>query len=166
MLNAYVHSVIDYGLDIWAIHSIQQLNQIQEKVDRFIVSFFLPGLIRRSKAGYDTVKRNVCIHKLWTKCNFTSIHERMDFVMLKNLYKDFIANKLSFTARSESKSMPLLETHSFKSQLFKNSVLYKGALLWNSLPKSWVLKEVGYNKFKEKVLEWIISKRDNVYVYN
>jgi len=48
MPNAYVHSIIDYGLDIWAIKTPAQLSEIQSKIDRFIISFFLPGLIRRS----------------------------------------------------------------------------------------------------------------------
>jgi len=40
MLNAYVHSVIDYSIDIWAVESLNCLNRMQAKVDRFLKCFF------------------------------------------------------------------------------------------------------------------------------
>ena len=33
MINAYVHSAIDFGLDIWAVQSKLQLYQLQDIID-------------------------------------------------------------------------------------------------------------------------------------
>jgi len=124
MINAYVHSVIDYGLDIWAVQSTIQLSSIQDKIDRFLVSFFLPGLMRRTKKCYNVMRRRINVQDMWSKCNFTSIHERLDFVTIKNLFKDYCQDKLTFSQRSQIKSMPLLVIPTFSSVIYKNSLKY------------------------------------------
>jgi len=164
MLNASVNSVIDYGLDIWAVQSPEKLTEIQGKVKRFVISYFLPGIMRRSKLGYDRIKKGININDLLSKCNFLSISERIEFVILKDLFKDVLNGKIVFSPRSKDKNMPLMEVPSFKSQLFRNSILYKGANIWNQLPKDWILLETSYVKFKELVKDWIISKRSDVFV--
>jgi len=97
------------------------------------------------------------------KCNFTSILERLDFVILKNMYKDITSNKIPLSQRSQSKVMPLVVVPTFVSQIFKHSVSFKGSMLWNKLPKNIVLNTTGYEKFKKIVFEWIIAKRNNVF---
>ena len=166
MLNAYVNSVIDYGLDIWAVQSKAQLSQIQGRIDRFIVSFFLPGLVRRSKLCYNSLKSSINIHELWLKCNFLSVSERINYVILKNMYDCYRSEELCFSQRSLDKNMPLVVVPSFQSQIFKNSIVFRGASLWNTLPANWILKNLSYNKFKDLVKEWIIVKRSDEFIYD
>ncbi len=44
MVNAHIHSVIDYGIDIWAVLTDKQLDVIQRKVDRFLSEVAYPVL--------------------------------------------------------------------------------------------------------------------------
>jgi len=81
------------------------------------------------------------------------------------MYKKYQGNNLLFTNHTIAKSMPLVTVPTFKSQLFKNSILYKGAKIWNSLPNCWILNELGLNKFKELTIEWIIAKRSDADLY-
>jgi hypothetical protein len=46
MLNSYVHSVTDYAIEIWAVQSQSQLNEIQKRIDRFLLEFHYPKLVR------------------------------------------------------------------------------------------------------------------------
>lgn len=101
MLNAYVHSVIDYGLDISAIQSEIMLNQIQGKINRFLVKFFLPNSIRRAKLDYDKIKNSIDMNEMLLKCNFLTVTERSHFVILKNLYANFKSEKVEFTMRTK-----------------------------------------------------------------
>jgi len=167
MLNAYVNSVVDYGLDIWAVQTSTKLNELQEKVNRFLISYFLPGLIRRSKRSkeaYLRVRNSLNVKLLWKRCNFLSIRERKDYVILKNTFLDSIDNTLVFSQRSIDKNMPYMTLPKFNSELFKNSVIYKGIILWNTLPKEWLYKSMTYCKFKNLVKEWIVSKVWDVFV--
>jgi len=59
MMNSYVHSIIDYGLDIWAVRTNIQLKLIQDKIDRFLVTFFLPSIVRRTKKGFTKAIPNI-----------------------------------------------------------------------------------------------------------
>jgi len=164
MINSYVHSIIDYGLDIWAVQTYNQLKLIQDKIDRFLIAFFLPGIVRRTKKIYTKMIQDIDVSTLWKLCNFSSINERINYVILKNLYIDYINDRLILSERSKDKSKPLIVPPTFSSQIFKNSVSYKGAVLWNDLPKDILKEKIGYEKYKHKVFEWIIAKRDNVYV--
>jgi hypothetical protein len=47
MVNSYVHSVIDYGLEIWAVQVDSELQQLQNRVDRFLVEFFCPSSLKQ-----------------------------------------------------------------------------------------------------------------------
>jgi hypothetical protein len=162
MVNSYVHSVIDFGLDIYAVQTKVQLAQLQGTINRFLTGYFLPSLIRRSKYSYDRVKAEVDINKILKDCNFLTVAERADYVLLKNMFKSYQTEKLAFTTHSVSKNMPHVQIASQKS----NCVSYRGAQLWNNLPPKWILKDLTYNKFKENVHTWIVEKRDDIFVYS
>lgn len=48
VINAYVHSVIDYGIEIWAVQSDAMLIDLQRKIDRFIIEFFIAKSPRKN----------------------------------------------------------------------------------------------------------------------
>jgi len=131
MLNFYVNSIID----IWAVQSTNQLKQTQDKIDQFLATYFLPGIARRVKNVYSKIIQEVNIYNLWRLCNFSSINERINYVILKTLYKDYINDKLVPSHRPKDKSKPLIVPPTFSSEIFKNSVSYKRAVIWNNVPK-------------------------------
>jgi hypothetical protein len=47
MLNAYVHSITDYCIDIWSVNSEVRLHKIQALIDRFLVNYFFPQLSKK-----------------------------------------------------------------------------------------------------------------------
>jgi len=165
MVNAYVHSIIDYGLDIWGVQPFDQIDQIQGKINRFLISFFLAGLVKKSKLSYTKFKKSINIYSLLEKCNFLCVSERISFVILKNTFKSFKQKLLLFSKRTEQHNVPQLVVPSFKSQIFKQSIEYKRCNRWNSLPNHWEMSKIGFDRYKELVKEWIIAKRSNVYLY-
>jgi len=82
------------------------------------------------------------------------------------MFPYFIDGKLVFFPRTIDKNMPVVVVSSFNSNTYKDSVYYRGNVLWNNLTKDWQLDKLPYIKFKEKVIEWIITKRKNQFVYN
>jgi hypothetical protein len=54
MLNAHIHSVIDYEywLDIWAVQPEAELQQIQRRIDRFLLEFNCPSQYKKRKKNY------------------------------------------------------------------------------------------------------------------
>ena len=81
------------------------------------------------------------------------------------MYKDYKLGKILFSDRTKDRSMPLVNNLTMKSEIVKKSVDYRSAQLWNTLPKEWILNELGKVKFKDSVKEWIIKKRENDYIY-
>jgi len=133
MLIAYVHSLIDYEINIWAVWRLWtncHLKLTQDSIDRFLTSYFLPGLLRKCKKikSYNVIRSNINVHKLRADCKFTSILERLDFVIFNNMFKDYCRSKLTFSIRTQSKSMPLVVTPTFSSQIFQNYIrgMYPG----------------------------------------
>jgi hypothetical protein len=49
MLNAYIHSVIDYRLDIWAVQPEAELQQIQRRIYRFLLEFYCPSHYKKRR---------------------------------------------------------------------------------------------------------------------
>jgi hypothetical protein len=48
MLNAYIHSVIDYGLHIWAVQPEAELKQIQRSIDTILLEFYCPSHLQKT----------------------------------------------------------------------------------------------------------------------
>jgi hypothetical protein len=148
MINAYVHSITDYCIDIWTVQTDVRLDKIQAVIDRFLLNFFFPSFAKKShKQSYQSVRRSINIIELRNKCNFLSLKERSDYVLLKNLLKSHLWSPLSFTA------------------FYERSLEYRGRKLWNDLPKDWVLNDMSYPGFCVKINKWIVSKRNNEFIY-
>jgi hypothetical protein len=47
MINAYVHSITDYCIDIWTVHSDVKLCKIQALIDRFLLNYFFPSIVKK-----------------------------------------------------------------------------------------------------------------------
>jgi hypothetical protein len=161
MLNAYIHSVIDYGLDIWAVQPETELQQIQRRIDRFLLEFYCPHYKKRRKLSVIGQNTN---YTLLDKCNFLTVTERRNYISLKVSFNDYVNNKLDFSDR-ECRTFPLLKVASHSSESFKKSISFRTCKLWNSLPRDWELKSLSYPKFKELIVYVLKRQRENDYIY-
>jgi hypothetical protein len=90
MLNAYIHSVIDYGLEIWAVQPEAELQQIQ-RIDRFLLEFYCPSHYKKRRKLVIGQNTN---YTLLEKCHFLTVTERRNYISLKVAFKDYVNNKL------------------------------------------------------------------------
>jgi len=51
------------------------------------------------------------------------------------------------------------------SQNLKKSFNYRSSSTWNRLLKDWALNDLSYDMFKENILKWLASKRNDQFVY-
>lgn len=162
MVNAHLHSVTDYCVDIWAVQGTNKLDLIQSKIDKFIYCY--PSLAKRRPScnlSFTKIRDSDDMMKLRNECNFLTLSERLEYVTLKNAFKRYLLCKLSFTPRSASLdfTMPKLPPIVHKTESLKRSILFRTYKLWNALPTDWVLKELTYPSFCHKVKALIISRR-------
>lgn len=157
MINAYVHSVIDYGIEIWAVQSDALLCDLQKTIDRFIVEFFYHK-VSKKKYMNNCFNSNFDINELRKSCNFMTVLQRRDFVILKCAYKDMAHGNVTFSGRSDLRMCPLMTVCNFSSQIFRRSVKYRTITLWNKLPRDLDVKNMSYNKFKETIHDSIFTK--------
>jgi hypothetical protein len=128
MLNAYVHSVTDYCIDIWTVQSDTRLSLIQNKIDRFLINFFFPTIVKKCsrKKSYNSVRNNIDIYKLRDVCNFLTLEERSHYVLPKNMFKCHMSNSLVFTHRSRTYNMPKLPVIRPNSSSYERSLEFRG----------------------------------------
>lgn len=141
MVNAHIHSVIEYGIDIWAVLTDEQLDVIQRKIDRFLAEVMYPTYKRKRKGSCDYAE----IRK---EFEFFSIQQRRDYVVLKGVYRDIKDDILEICKQSIFNDIPRIKIPKFKSETYRKSLDYRGAVLWNKLPKSLKVGEISYDKFK------------------
>ncbi len=49
LLNCHVHTIIDYGITIWATLPDSQLLRLQRKIDQYLVNFYLPIIAKKQR---------------------------------------------------------------------------------------------------------------------
>jgi hypothetical protein len=162
MINACVHSVIDYGIDIWAVQPDAELQQIQRRIDRFLLEFYCPSHFKKRRKVYST--GHFSTYSILDKFNFLTVIERRNYVSLKVAYHDYLNKKLDFSDR-DCRLFPLLKVASHSSETFKKSIAYSTSKLWNSMPRNWELKSLSYTKFKELIVSLFKCQRGNDYIY-
>jgi hypothetical protein len=162
MLNAYIHSVIDYGIDIWAVQPEAELQQIQRKIDRFLLEFYSPSHYKKRKKvnGIGSISN----YTLLDKFNFLTLVERRNYVTLKVAFNDYENDKLEFSDRN-CRTFPLLKVVSHSSESYKKSIAFRTYKLWNSLPREWELNSLSYSKFKALIVSVLKCQRKNDYIY-
>lgn len=165
MLNAYVHSAIDYALEIWAVQPQQKLKSLQNKIDRFLIGYFYPIIVRKSKKKGRIKLNNIDANVIRAKCKFLTVSERRDFVTLKGAYKDYKRNKLSLSQRTITNCKPLIASHNVKAEIYKKSIDHRTKILWNDLPRSLNISEMNFTTFKEEIMEIIVQKRTEEFLY-
>jgi len=170
MLNSYVHSVSDYCLDIWAIQTPNMIQAVQVKIDRFLINYLVPVLAKKYKKqrrvnSIAKLKLNIDINAIREQFNFFTVQERRDIFLLKYMHKLFKNNDLDKLVIQSKKGMPLLSQIAHKSKVFENWMLFRGIKLWNKLPRSLPLKDIGLSVFTDLVKEEIVKSRNDEFYY-
>jgi hypothetical protein len=160
MISCHVHSIIDYCVDIWAVHTNDQLFKIQSKIDTFIVNFMLPSVAKKMKfvkCKFKNIKSKINAHDLRAQLNLLTLCERRDLFLYKYAYVNLHHLK---SVSSVRRSWPLLKKPLFLKSFSQKCINYRATTLWNSLPREWDGKMM-YQNFVQKCREIIISKRKN-----
>jgi len=165
LISAYIHSLSDFAIEVWAVVSTSKLIQLQKKIDSLLLSYFLPSIAKKCRKSRSLVDPNI-IYKLYEKCNFLNVQERSIYVNLKLAYKLFSKDQSLLSVNSRhSRTFPLATVPYHLSQSFKRSFKYRHIHLWNQLPKEWPWIGLSYVNFKELVFKWIVGNRNNDYEY-
>jgi hypothetical protein len=125
VINAYVHSVIDYGLEIWAVQSHSELELLQCRINRFLLEFFCPSHYKKRRKLHVSNSNSVnSVNNLLNTCNFLTITEKRDFVSLKLAFRDFEKGKLELSNR-DNRTFPLIKVKSHVSESFKKCISFR-----------------------------------------
>jgi hypothetical protein len=151
IINAYVHSVTDYDIDMCTVQTEVRLCKMQSLIDRFLINYYFPAIVRKiRKKNYQSVLISININEIRNNCNDVSLKERSDYVLLKNLFKSHSLSPLPFSAfsdRTKNKSMPMLFVLRNSAASYEISIEYHGRRLWNDFPKDWALNDMSYPGF-------------------
>jgi hypothetical protein len=162
MVNAHLHSVIDYCLDIWCVQNKTRLDSLQKKIDRFLISYNFPKLAKKKcnrKKSYQSIRNSIDIVKIRTECNFLTVRERCDYVLLKIAYKYYIKGKLTPAVRNLCHTFPKLKVIDRRTNILKKSTKFRMIELWNDLPRNWDIDKMNYAIFSNNVKQLIVKKR-------
>lgn len=165
-LSSFVISIVDYGLNIWCVQSPADVWKLQNKLDRFIVTYYL-NLKHKSRLKL----RDMTINNLMNRLDLLTIAERNKLLLCKFVNK-FKNNKMFegwFTlSPSATSERPKLEVKRADSVLSKSSVQWRCINEWNSLfsdRKNKIdITDENFN-FVEMVKKYLISMRSDIYFY-
>lgn len=180
IINAFVLSIIDYGLQIWGCISTTKLNALQNKINNAIKVFFYPNLSKlhskqlwssndpqsnKTKANLRKLNRNIDMNNLLEKCNMLSIEERYHYYMLLEVSKimknDFKINslKVMFSMQDGNNSLgQRLKTY-LCSSTSQKSFRYRATKAWNELPVKIRNFNISTTKFKFELTKHLLNLR-------
>jgi hypothetical protein len=167
LLNSFVLSHIDYGVEVYGCILGTKLQLLQNKIDNTIKSYFYPRLSKlytkqfwcskfvdkQSRSKLLNFSRNINLNDLYEKCNILTVLERRDYYTLMSTFKLFylkqlfptVTNHYTLSKREEISQNFLTPIHNY--ELFKNSFVFRSTKLWNSLPRN---LRPDFNNFSSK----------------
>jgi len=90
IFNAYILSIYDYCIEIWCVQSKTELETLQSKIYRFLLSYIFPVISKKYKKlpSFLILHRNhgLNTHTLLQRFNLLSVHERMTWTIMKNAH--------------------------------------------------------------------------------
>lgn len=166
LLNAYVHSIIDYCVDIWAVQPAQKLSGVQEIINGFLVSYFVPKFAKQKRQRkYRSLVNSVDINSILRDLNLLTFKERSDLSLLKQAFFKIKEGKAQLLGTHE-RTFPRLLVPKHFSQTFKRSIAYRESTVWNLLPREWIFEGMSLGQFIKHVKVWLIEQRPtNSYFY-
>ncbi len=167
-LSSFVVSITDYGSNIWCAQSTTDIENLQSKINRFIVTFYMNLKYKTGEKG-EKVK-NMNISSLLSRIDLLTITERNKLSLLKFVYKFHSSDlfKVWFVKTlGSSYERPKFEIKRSETVIFKNSVKWRSINEWNALLSDRKIKiEMNSNDtFVDIVKEYLLKMRSDVYFY-
>jgi hypothetical protein len=183
LIKAYVIPIYDYCLDIWAVLPDSDMTLLQRKIDRLIISHFLPSIVRKLSRkknnlnNLDLSKKNIDMNPYLIRCNILSVSERVIWTLVKNIHACLVSPIASINTiyqfsenQRTSRTFPLLKVEHSNSKTLRNSLKFRGIQAWNAMPKEWnlyiendsVVQIISSDQFKTCVSDFLIERRSNL----
>ncbi len=131
-MSAFVSSITDYCIITWSIQSNLEINKVQNKITRFLRSYYYPRTVKKlkkSKKGQrnDFYKSHES-NELLNRVDILSIMERRRLMLIKFAYKNILMNGLFkdwfVTIKKENcYGFPRLIVPKYKAEKCKDSVI-------------------------------------------
>jgi len=167
LLNAYVNSIIDFCLVIWAVQNDRLLDKLTQKICNFLFCVNYSRAVRRCKNKqykFNSVKKFSCNEMLSQYGLFTvseSVNIQLANLIINNLYPEWF----NFSQRGLALPWPKIVAPVFNSVTYKRSIRYRGFKFWSSLPRLTTnYNELSGNGRLEEVKNVIIN-RSKIYLY-
>jgi hypothetical protein len=168
-MSAFISSITDYGIVTWSIQSNLEINKIQNKITRFLRSYYYPRTVKKDrknkkKQSNNFYKSHDC-NELLNRVDLLSIIERRRLMLIKFAYKNIVMNGLFkewFTRikKENCYGFPRLVVPKYKAEKCKDSVIRCATIEWNALCGKIIWdSEMGYHGFIDKVKCLIKNER-------
>ncbi len=163
-LSAYVVSIIDYAIVIWAVDG-KKLNFIQRKINRFLISFYHPNLLKKNirSTKFD-------VNDLLRKIDLFTVSERrilsyLKFVFKKRYLKLFEGFFVDSKRNLNKGLFNRLQVVKHNSELFKQSIIWNGVNIWNCYLRSFSCVEDKFSNdsFVEMCRLAILKERQKIF---
>ncbi len=159
LVNAYVHSILDYCVDVWSSQTAAKIQSVQDIINRFIISFSVPKYAKMwNKKNFDIVRKKINVNDLLVCYNFMTFDERISLALAKNMYWKVKRDSVVKLDKYE-KSMPLIKVPAHNSHAYTRSSFYRGIMMFNKLPRDWNFDIMSFGYFIKYVKSWLIEQR-------
>jgi len=154
------------------------LNCLQKYIDKLIISKLCPKLKKCNFLRHDNIiiPNDVELYKLYDRCSFLTISERVEYYTIKQLYKflfhDYPPSELKEMIKFKqitrsSKYAFFLEKPCARTTLFQKSFVFRAINLWNDL----IIKNSAILDLKDKpneffcnIIQYVMRHRNIMYV--
>ncbi|CAL8109864.1 unnamed protein product [Orchesella dallaii] len=163
-LSAYVVSVVDYLINIWAVNP-QKLVVIQKKINMFLMAYYLPNFSKKI-IRYQLSK--IDVSKYLNRIDLLTVAERRLLSFLKFVFKKRHTTMFKdyFVSTNKDRGvMSRLNVPRHSMELYKQSVKWNGVHIWNYYSKNFVnCIDLSYDDFVDICKSSILKERDKLYV--
>ncbi|CAL8089122.1 unnamed protein product [Orchesella dallaii] len=163
-ISAYVVSIVDYVITIWAVRQ-NDLTTIQNKINRFVVAFYHPNSSKKRRQNIRHNNVNVCV--LLNKIDLLTVSERRNLALIKCIKK---WKKLDifegFFVNNPDRGTYKLPRHS--KELYKQSIKWSASSTWNhyyNQIKNQLSDDTSHSELLELFKVAILKERKNIYLY-
>ncbi|CAL8110505.1 unnamed protein product [Orchesella dallaii] len=166
-VSAFCMSIVEYGINVWAIQSERDLEIMQSKINRFLISVEYPRMYKHKKRSK---RSNLDMNKLLSSYNLLTIIERRKLSLVRFVYK-YRKSKMFpewFNKSAQAtEECPRIAVPTFKKCHYKKSVRWNLINNWNIIVNKKIVyfcKELQFDEFVESIKSYLCSERSKVYL--
>ncbi len=165
-MSCYVVLTVDYCFEIWGCQTEAKIEKLQSKINRFLLSFFYPGLGKKQNRGSKQKrKQKINYYDLLDRVNLTTSAERRIIMLIKFVARfgksELFENWFVFRNSTDIFYGSIVMS-TCKSETFKKSILWSCTVLWNEyVRKCKNVEALRLCSFLTLVESLVIDKRKN-----